>query len=268
MPMTKEALGRLMPGLQKAVRATGDFILREQARVTQADVQDKSFNSLVSYVDQQAEEQLVSALSRLLPEAGFITEEDTPDQRQAPYQWIIDPLDGTTNYLHGLPVFAVSVALQGPTHPELGVVYELGQRELFHAQWGQGAFLDQQPLRVAPTAQLSEALFATGFPYQDFSRMAAFNGLMNHFFQHSRGLRRLGSAATDLAYVACGRFSGFFEYGLAPWDVAAGALLVHEAGGQVTDFSGGPDYLFSGEIAAASRALHPEMQRLIAHYMN
>lgn len=256
-----------MEGLQEAVRDTGAFIRGEQARVSQADIQDKSFNSLVSYVDLQAEQQLVAALSRLLPEAGFITEEDTEDQRGPAYQWIIDPLDGTTNYLHGLPVFAISVALQGPTALELGVVYELGQGELFHAQRGGGAYLHDRPIRVSPAAQMADALFATGFPYQDFGRLEAFNGLMNYFFQHTRGLRRLGSAATDLAYVACGRFSGFFEYGLAPWDVAAGALLVREAGGRVTDFSGGPAYLFGGEIAAGSAALHPEMQRLIARYM-
>jgi myo-inositol-1(or 4)-monophosphatase len=247
-------------------RKIGDFILAERDKVQASDVEIKDLNSLVSYVDKDAERQLVEGLKGLLPEAGFIAEEGTGTE-QEDYNWIIDPLDGTTNFLFGLPIFAISIALMHKDEALIGIVYELGQKEMFSALKGQGAFMNAKRIRVSQRRAFEEALFATGFPYYDFSRTEGFMDLLKYMFAHTRGVRRLGSAATDLAYVACGRFDGFFEYGLSPWDVAGGALLVKEAGGMVSDYASGGDYIFGKEIAAASEALHPEMMKQIKHFM-
>lgn len=248
-------------------REVGEFILEEGNKVSTNQIEHKSLNSLVSYVDKGAEERLVESLHQLLPEAGFIAEEGTSNKEGEKYHWIIDPLDGTTNYLHGIPTFAISVALKADDQIVLGVVYELGQKEMFSAERGKGAFLNGKKIQVSAADKMKDALFATGFPYYDFGRMEEFNQLLNYFFKNTRGVRRLGSAATDLAYVACGRFSGFFEYGLSPWDVAAGALLVEEAGGKVSDFSSGQDWLFGQEILAGSSNLFPALRELVKKYM-
>lgn len=244
----------------------GDFILAQRRKVRDEQVEVKALNSLVSYVDQEAERQLVSGLKALVPEAGFLTEEETVSQSNQDWRWIVDPLDGTTNFLFDIPVFAISVALYHKERPILGVVYELGQKELFSARAGAGAFCNGRPIQVSPEADLAKTLMATGFPYYDFDRLTEFNQLLAHLYTHTRGVRRLGSAATDLAYVAAGRFNGFFEYGLSPWDVAAGILLVQEAGGKVSDFSGGPDALMGKEIIAASGGMFEEFQGLVSGF--
>jgi myo-inositol-1(or 4)-monophosphatase len=248
-------------------KEVGVFICEQQRKVSTDDIELKSLNSLVSYVDKTAEEMLVSGLSTILPEAGFITEEGTATKKGERFNWIIDPLDGTTNYLYGLPIFAISVALIDENELMLGLVYELGQKEMFTAQKGKGAFLNGKAIKVSAITEMEQALFATGFPYHDFDRLDAFNQLLSYFYKNSRGLRRLGSAATDLAYVACGRFSGFFEYGLSPWDVAAGALLVQEAGGKVSEFNGGTNYVFGKDIVAASQPIFPIFQKAIVDKM-
>lgn len=229
-----------------------DFIRRELGRVSRADIETKSLNSLVSYVDKTAEEILVRQLGTLLPEAAFLTEEGTVAQGEAPWRWIIDPLDGTTNFLHQLPGFAVSIGLQHGTELVAGVVLEVTRKECFHAWRHGGAYLNGQPIRVSGTELLADALVATGFPYRDFDRLAPYFRAMDTFVRRSRGLRRLGASAVDLAYLACGRFDAFFEYGLSPWDVAAGIVIVREAGGRVSDFRGGADYLFGEELVAAA----------------
>ncbi len=249
------------------IEKVGHFIWSQKDKVAQKDVEIKDLNSLVSYVDKKAEQQLVEGLRALVPEAGFIAEEGTGTPA-ATYNWIIDPLDGTTNFLFGLPTFAISVALAFNKEIRLGVVYEIGQKEMFAATKGNGAFLNGNPIRVSQKKALKEGLFATGFPYYDFSRIQGFLNLLHHMVTHTRGVRRIGSAATDLAYVACGRFDGFFEYGLSPWDVAAGALLVQEAGGLVSDYKGGENYLFGGEIAVGSKALHREMLDQVQLFMS
>lgn len=251
----------------KLIETVGAFIWSQRNKVTAAQVEVKDLNSLVSYVDQQAEQQLISGLSALIPEAGFIAEEGSGETKENGLNWIVDPLDGTTNFLFGIPTFAISVALARGSEVILAVVYELGQKEMFTAVKGEGAFLNGKPIQVSMQEDFNKALFATGFPYYDFSRMQGFLGLLEHFFTQTRGVRRIGSAATDLAYVACGRFDGFFEYGLSPWDVAAGALLVQEAGGVVSDYAGGNNYLFGKDIAAGSAQLHPPMLQKIKEYM-
>lgn len=247
---------------------TGRWILNEQKSFQPELEEEKDHNSLVSYVDKTAEEKLVEGLSQLLPEAGFITEEATIINERKALSWVIDPLDGTTNFIHGLPLFAVSIGLLDGDDLIAGVVYEAGQNELFTSWKGGGAWCNNERIAVSNRKTVKEGLFATGFPYYDYGRMQAFQALLSDFFVGSRGLRRLGSAATDLAWVACGRFEGFFEYGLSPWDVAGGALLVQEAGGQVCDFEGGTDYLFGKTIISANADVFEEFQSMIQNRMN
>lgn len=249
-----------------ACRKAGQFIAGERSKVAQSDIEHKALNSLVSYVDKQAEQMLVESLSEIFPQAGFITEEDTPDQRDAEWVWVIDPLDGTTNYLHQITPYAVSVALLHHEREQVGVVYEIGQDEMFVAWRGGGSWLDERAIKVSRAEQLSQSLLATGFPYQKFTEVEPFMQMLSELFARTRGVRRLGSAATDLAYVACGRFEGFFESDLSSWDVAAGALLVQEAGGQVTDYRLGADYLYGGEIVATAPGVAHEFYQILQRH--
>lgn len=264
---SKKNLLEISKSVQNLCTQVGIFILFEKDKVSHQDIEIKDLNSLVSYVDKEAEQQLVKGLSEILPEAGFIAEEGTGTQNKNGYNWVIDPLDGTTNFLFGLPIFAISIALVHQEKVQVGVVYELGQKEMFSATLSGGAFLNNQPIVASKRKDFSEALFATGFPYYDFTRMEGFLKLLGYLCTSTRGVRRLGSAATDLAYVACGRFDGFFEYGLSPWDVAAGALIVQEAGGIVSDYHNKSDYIFGKEIAAGSKNLHQPMLDKINKFM-
>ncbi len=240
-------------------RDTGDFIRKEVDRLQHTQIETKSIHNFVTYVDKTAEEQLVEKLQALLPEAGFIVEENTIDKKGKKYQWVVDPLDGTTNFIHGVPVFSVSIALMQHDEVVLGVVYEINHNEYFSAVKGGGAFLNNVPIKVSEAATVHESLLATGFPYYDYSRLNQYMELFTWCLRNSHGVRRLGSAAVDLAYVACGRFDGFFEYSLSPWDVAAGSLLVKEAGGRVTDFSGGANHVFGREIMATNKLIADEL---------
>jgi myo-inositol-1(or 4)-monophosphatase len=245
------------------IRNVGQFIREELGSVKSRDIEVKALNSLVSYVDKNAEEQLVEGLSKILPEAVFLTEEQTVETKEGVYRWIIDPLDGTTNFLHQLPIFSVSVALQHNNNLVVGIVFEVNQNECFYAWKNGGAFLNGQKIRVSSTRTLGDALIATGFPYYDFDRMTNYIEVLKYLMQHTRGIRRLGSAAVDLAYVACGRFDTFYEYSLNAWDVAGGIVLVREAGGQVADFQGKANYLFGKELMASNRTLFEQMKKLI-----
>jgi myo-inositol-1(or 4)-monophosphatase len=237
-------------------REVGSYILGEAAKFSQDSVETKSKNSLVSYVDKTAEQMLVNRLSELLPEAGFITEEGTSEKKGNTYQWIIDPLDGTTNFIHDIPIYSISIALLRGDKLVSGVVYELNFDESFFAWEDSPAFLNGTPINVATNTDLADTLLATGFPYHNYDRLQEYMQVLQHFMHNTRGIRRMGSAAVDLAYVACGRFDGFFEYGLNPWDVAAGAFIVQQAGGQVCDFKSGNTWLFGDEIVATSTAIH------------
>jgi myo-inositol-1(or 4)-monophosphatase len=235
------------------VRETGQWIKSTVNQVQLGDIMYKGTNDLVSYVDQQAELKLKAALLAILPEAQFIAEESAPnyDSVGDGYYWVIDPLDGTTNFLHGLPMYAVSVGLIRYKQPVLGIIYEPNRDELFYASKGNGAFLNGKSIKVSASESLATSLLATGFPYCDFSYQDRYFDLLKELMQKSRGLRRMGAAAIDLAYTACGRFEGFFEVNLKPWDVAAGKIIIEEAGGRVTNFKGGDDVIFSGEIIGA-----------------
>ncbi|MFQ5445457.1 MAG: inositol monophosphatase family protein [Saprospiraceae bacterium] len=245
------------------VEEVAGFIRNEVGKVGREQITDKSLNSLVSYVDKTAEERLVAGLRKLLPGAVFLTEEATVGQEEGEFRWIIDPLDGTTNFLHQLPCFAVSVALRQGEQTILGVVYEVNRRECFHAWRGGGAFLNDRKIRVSKTEKLHDSLIATGFPYRDYERLPSYFIAFEYFMKNTRGLRRFGAAAVDLAWVACGRFDAFFEYGLSPWDVAAGVLIVQEAGGVVSDFRRGSDYLFGEELVAANPPVYLQVMATI-----
>jgi len=239
------------------VRETGLFLSAELGNVALGQIETKARNSLVSYVDKTAEERLVRGLQPLIPGARFVTEEDTVAGKQAdsPYIWIIDPLDGTTNFLHQLPCFAISVALAFQGKVQAGVVLEVNRAECFVAWKGGGAWLNGQPIHVSKTTMLADALISTGFPYQDFSHFGVFLPVFHHLLQNSRGLRRWGAAAVDLAYVACGRYDGYFEGALSVWDIAAGLLLIEEAGGMSADFTGGNSHWRGGQVIAGNPAI-------------
>lgn len=234
---------------------TGIYLTGEAMRFKGEDVREKSHANFVTYVDEQAEKQLIERLSALLPGSGFIAEE-SPEISPAEFTWIIDPLDGTTNYIHRIPVYCISVGLRQADDIILGVVYEAGQKELFYTWEDSPSRMNGKVIRVSETAKLDDSLFATGFPYYDYSRLDEYLSFFRFLMQRSRGIRRFGSAAADLAYVACGRLDGFYEYGLSPWDVAAGALLVRQAGGIVKDFRGGGEWLFGKEIIATNRKVY------------
>lgn len=233
-------------------RLTGNFIRKEAMAFDANAIEYKGLNDLVSYVDKNAEKQLVRNLSKLLPGAGFITEEDTENITDKTYTWIIDPLDGTTNFIHGIPTYAISIALYEENQPVLGVVYEINRGEMFFSFKGGAAYLNNKEIRVSKNANLSQSLLATGFPYYQFDKQPQYMQLFTEMMQKCHGLRRIGSAAVDLAYVACGRFDAFFEYNLNAYDVAAGAYLVQQAGGRVMNFSGGDEFLETREMLATN----------------
>lgn len=237
-------------------KAAGDFIRNERKGFDRDKVEHKGLNDLVSYVDKETEKLIVEGLRQILPQADFITEEGTAARDGRSYTWIIDPLDGTTNFIHGLPVFSVSIGLRYEEEIVLGVVYEVNNDEMFYAVKGQGAYLNGERIRVSQANALEESLIATGFPYSAFGRIDDYLKVLRALMEKCHGLRRLGSAAIDLCYVACGRVDGFFEYDLKPYDVAAGVIIVLEAGGKVSDFKQGNDYLFGGEVLATNNHIH------------
>lgn len=261
--MDLEALCDQVVSLSKEV---GAFI-RKERKNTSIDIETKSLNSLVTYVDKESERRIVEKLKSLLPQSGFIAEEGTSKEKGATYNWIVDPLDGTTNFIHNIPCFSVSIALMRDSEIVLGVVYEINMDECFYS-FGSGSFLNGQKIMVSDTKQLKDTLLATGFPYYDYERVDPYLQVLKKFMNDTRGLRRMGSAAVDLVYVACGRFDGFYEYSLNPWDVAAGAFIVEQAGGSVSDFKNQKNYLFGKEIVATNRQIHSSMLSTIQSFFN
>ncbi len=249
-------------------KETGKFLLQEIDKVKISDIEVKGLHDFVSYVDKTAEGRIVERLSELLPGSGFITEEETASFRGERFNWIVDPLDGTTNFLHHIPLFSVSIALMENDEIVIGVVYEPNLNECFYAWKGSKAYLNEKEIHVSDEKELKNTLLATGFPYKDYGKMDGYIELFTWFATHTSGLRRLGSAAVDLAYTACGRFEGFYEYGLKAWDVAAGVLIVQQAGGKVTDFKGGTNYIFGSELLASNKVIHqPLLDAVKIHFL-
>ena len=236
----------------RAARRAGNLIARSADDIDRLDITTKAPNDFVSQVDQQAEQIIIDTLLEAFPEHSILAEESGTQGEDETHQWIIDPLDGTTNFLHRFPQFAVSIALKVNGRLEHAVVYDPTRQELFTASRGAGAQLNDRRIRVSKRRGLEGALLGTGFPFKQQHHLDAYLATFRALFPMTAGIRRPGSAALDLAYVAAGRIDGFWEIGLSPWDSAAGALLVQEAGGLISDFSGGNDYLDSGNVVAGN----------------
>ncbi len=245
---------------------TGNFIQKEEKNIRTGDIEVKGLHNFVTYVDKQAEQKLVEGLLKILPESGFIVEEETISKKGEQYNWVIDPLDGTTNFIHGLPCYSISIGLMHDSEVVLGIIYDISQKECFHAVKDKPSYLNDKIIKVSPAPELSDSLIATGFPYYDYGKLDKYMEVLKYFMKKTHGVRRLGSAAIDLAYVACGRFEGFYEYGLNPWDVAAGAFIVQQAGGKVSDFNGTDNYIFGKEIIASNSFIFDDILSSIKKY--
>lgn len=266
--MSSAELKRITDLLFEPVSKIGNYMVKEQLKLKDISITHKSLNSLVSNVDVTAEKMIVEELKNILPDAGFLTEEETIVTEEKEWTWIIDPLDGTTNFLHNLPHFAISIGLAHKGEMVLGIIYDCSRQEYFSASHEGGAWLNRKQIFVKQNNELKDALLATGFPYYDFDKMDNYLSVLSEMMRSTRGLRRFGSAALDLAWVACGRYDGFFEYGLNPWDVAGGIVLVREAGGEITDFRNGDSVKNGKEILATNKFLHSELLEKIGKQLS
>ena len=246
----------------RAARSAGNVIIRNLDRVDSLSVHTKDRNDFVTEVDKQAEQVIIHILRKAFPDHSILAEESGAHQGND-YQWIIDPLDGTTNFLHGFPQFAVSIALRHKDRLEQGVVYDPLRQELFTATRGGGAMLNDRRIRVSNRKSLDGALLGTGFPFKSQQHLETYLDMFRALFPHTAGIRRPGSAALDLSYVAAGRLDGFWEIGLNIWDLAAGVLLIKEAGGLSSDFIGGSNHLESGNLVAGNPKLFAEILKII-----
>jgi myo-inositol-1(or 4)-monophosphatase len=251
-----------MNQISSLLRTIGVFQLAEQQKVKHSDVSEKSLNQLVSYVDIESEKMLVEGLLKITPDAGFLTEEKTTTKVNKELYWIIDPIDGTTNYLFGHTKFCISIALYENQKPVYAAVYVPADDELFSAD-ATGAYLNGTKFTCS-NRSLTDSLLATGFPYYNFDEMDAYLSLLNKLMKTTKGIRRMGSAAIDLAYTAIGRFDGFFELNLSPWDVAGGAYIVQQAGGIVSDFQETKNFVFGTSIVAGNKEIHAGLLQMIA----
>ena len=240
----------------------GVFIRTERQKFNYDNVEIKGLNDLVSYVDKTSEKLIVEKLMQIPIDAGFMVEENTISEKKE-YNWIVDPLDGTTNFVHGIPSYAISIALEYKGEIISGVVYEVSRNECFWAFTNGGSFLNGSPISVSKQKNLSESLIATGFPISNFEKIKPFLVCLEYLMRNTHGVRRLGAAAVDLCYLACGRVDAFFEYNLNSWDVAAGALIVKEAGGSVCDFKKEDNWLFGKEIMATNSIIKTEFENVI-----
>lgn len=251
----------------RAVRSAGRIILRNYARIDVLRIEEKSRNDFVSEVDRQAEQAIIHEIHSKYPNHGILAEESGIHKGDE-FQWIIDPLDGTTNYLHGIPQFAISIGLTHKGRLEHGVIYDPLREELFTASRGDGAQMNNRRLRVSQRPGLDGALLGTGFPFREQRFVKAYLGMFESLLKDTSGIRRPGSAALDLAYVAAGRTDGFWELGLYPWDFAAGALLIREAGGMVTDLAGGEMFFTTGNLVAGGFKVHAAILDTIQPYLS
>jgi myo-inositol-1(or 4)-monophosphatase len=250
----------------KAARRAGAIINRAAQNLDALTVQRKQENDYVSEVDRAAEQEIIDVLLNAYPNHAILAEESGA-KGESEFQWIIDPLDGTTNYLHGFQQYGVSIALMHKGIITQAVIFDPARNDLFTASRGHGAYLNDHRLRVSKRIYLKDALIGTGFPYRDFSNLDAYIAIFKEMLQKTSGVRRPGAACLDLAYVAAGRLDGFWEFGLNPWDIAAGVLLVQEAGGLVGDFRGEQNYLQSGDILAGNPKIFGQLLQLIAPHL-
>jgi myo-inositol-1(or 4)-monophosphatase len=250
----------------KAARRAGNLIHRAADNLDHLTVTKKSHADYVSEVDRTAERIIIEALLEAYPHHAILAEE-SGTQGESEYVWIIDPLDGTTNFLHGVPQYAVSIALQHNGVLTQAVIYDPTKNDLFTATRGRGAFLNDKRLRVSKRKEMADSLIGTGFPYTNFDHMDAYMDIVRDVMKKSAGVRRPGAASLDLAWTAAGRYDGFFETALKPWDIAAGALLVTEAGGMVSDLQGLDHYLKSGHVCAGNPDIHKQLLHIISPFL-
>ncbi|HKN18877.1 MAG TPA: inositol monophosphatase family protein [Dissulfurispiraceae bacterium] len=256
-----------------AAQRASDIIIRYFGSLSKEEITLKQASDYVTHVDKESEQAIIATVREKFPDHCFLAEESLRDQESDMYRWIIDPLDGTTNYIHGYPIFAISIALEYRKEIITGVVLDPLRNELFTAEKGSGAYLNDLPIRISSTRDAESSLVATGFPFKRKEIIDEYLALFKSVLLRVSDLRRAGAAALDLASVASGRCEAFFEIGLSPWDIAAGSLLVREAGGIITDFRGGNDYLKTGNVVAGNYLLHgvvlEEVQRVFkGHVFN
>jgi myo-inositol-1(or 4)-monophosphatase len=245
-----------------AARLAGDIIIKNLGHLSKEDIQTKQAFDFVTKVDRWSEAVIMQTIREKFPSHLFLSEETLKQEDTGDYRWIIDPLDGTTNYIHSYPMFSVSIALQYKSEVVLGVIFDPVRDELFHAVKGSGSFLNNGKIEVSGVASLDRSLIATGFPFRKKEMIDLYLQAFKEIFRKVSDIRRAGSAAIDLAYIAAGRFDGFFELALSPWDVAAGSILITEAGGLISDFGGGEDYLSTGNIVAGNNSVQQEILKI------
>jgi len=255
--------------VNRICKEVGRFIELEQTRLCSQNVEEKGHNNFVTYVDKAAETLIIGELRSLITDADFLAEENTSnsEQNSADYRWIIDPIDGTTNFIHGVPCYSISIALEERGEIVAGTVYDVVNKECFWSIKHEPAFLNEKEIKVSKRANLADSLLVTGFPYRHGTALDQWMELFKYFLRNTHGVRRLGSAALDLAYVAAGRFEAFYEYGLSPWDVAAGGFIVQQAGGKVSDFGNKSDFIFSKQLISSNGLVHEPLQKLISEYL-
>ncbi len=250
----------------KAARRAASIINRASLQLELVAVQSKSPNDFVTEIDRAAEAAIIDVLRETYPQHGILAEE-SGETGQGEYQWIIDPLDGTTNFIHGFPQYAISIALARNGVLEQAVVFDPTRNELFTATKGAGAFLNDRRIRVSKRTRLNESLVGTGFPFREFDHVEPYLAIFRELTQKTAGIRRPGAAALDLAYVASGRLDGFWEFGLKPWDMAAGTLLIQEAGGLVSDLAGESDFLASGNVVAGAPKVFAQLLPVVQSHL-
>jgi myo-inositol-1(or 4)-monophosphatase len=247
-----------------AARKAGNIIARAIDRLDTIKISMKSQNDFVSEIDKLAEQEIIHIIRKAYPNHGILAEE-SGETKGDDFIWIIDPLDGTSNFIHGFPHFAVSIALAHKNQLQQAVIYDPIRQELFTASRGEGAKLNQYRMRVSQCKELHSAMIGTGFPYKSIDRLPHYLKDFTELTKSVTAIRRAGSAALDLAYVAAGRLDGFWEYDLSPWDIAAGALLITEAGGLISEPNGGVDYMKSGNVVTANQKLLPILLEKLQH---
>lgn len=268
--MNIEFYKRLAIDVCNLATSVGEYLREERLKLNHIGVEIKGIHEYVTNFDKESEKRIVTRLKELLPESGFIAEEGTAGRiGNEQFVWIVDPLDGTTNFIHGFHPTCISIGLREGEEMVLGVVYEIWAKECFYTYRGtDAAYLNKKKIQVSTTTLMNDSLIATGFPYTNFNRMEGYMKYLEWTMRNTHGVRRLGSAAADLVYTACGRCDGFYEYGLKPYDVAAGAFIVQKAGGMVSDFSGEDNWLFGGEIIASNKFIFKELKDSLGNYLN
>lgn len=255
----KEAIISIFETAEYAARMGGKILLDGFGTLQKDQIGLKGLGDFVTEMDRRSEDVIIAFIQQNFPDHAIQAEESGLVQRESEYRWVIDPLDGTANYVQGIPFYSVSIAVLKNNQPEYGIVYIPVLNEMFSAQKGKGVFLNGKPVGLSEKTEMDQAILSTGFPWRSKSELGSFLKAFEAIFSQSAGIRRMGSAAIDLAYTACGRFDGFWEMALKPWDISAGVLMVQEAGGIVTDFVGGDGYLKSGNVVAGKPEIHEKL---------